>query len=114
MDGFSPPLFRQMVRDLGTTDISNTIDQLDGVYVELEVYQRWEKKKQDLSENNQDKKPNADIKEPDSKDRAPFIKCTKIKCTSTFHNPATCWMLHPELRRSCQIISSQKSFRGTR
>ena len=38
MDGFSPPLFRQMVRDLGTTDISSTIDQLDGVYIELEIF----------------------------------------------------------------------------
>ena len=27
-----------------------------------------------------------------------FVKCTKTKCNSKRHKPASCWLLHPELR----------------
>ena len=39
---------------------------------------------------------------------APFVKCTKVKCNSTFHTPATSWMLHPELRQELPKASPVK------
>ena len=40
-DGFTPPTFRAIVKNLGTTDITTTIELLPDIYVELDIYLRW-------------------------------------------------------------------------
>ena len=41
INGFTPPLFRDIVKDLGTTDYETTIRMLPDIYSELEIYLRW-------------------------------------------------------------------------
>ena len=39
--GFTPPAFREIVRHLGTTNITTTIELLPDLYAELDIYLRW-------------------------------------------------------------------------
>ena len=43
-DGLQPPVFRAVVRDLGTTKITSTIRMLPDVYSESEIYIKWKKR----------------------------------------------------------------------
>jgi len=39
--GFTPPVFREMVKHLGTTNITTAIELLPDLYAELDIYLRW-------------------------------------------------------------------------
>ena len=95
--GFSPPVFRNRVKSLGTTDLTSTIDMLDSLYDELEIFQGWTSKPKSGPPGKPDQ-PYVNAKQNNAKSRPDFIKCTRDKCNSTTHIAAECYLLHPELR----------------
>ena len=112
IEGFSPPVFRNRVKSLGTTDITSTIDMLDSLYDELEVYQTWTPKSKVMQKSKSDKSQ-ATEEPKDSKPKLDFIPCTKQKCNSTRHSAEECYFLHPELRPDFRKNQgSKKSFKA--
>jgi len=106
IDGFSPPVFRNRVKSLGTTDITSTIDMLDSLYDELEIYQGWTSKPKS-GPPSKPEQPQVHARK-DTKARQEIIKCTRDKCNSIFHTAAECYFLHPELRPDFRVKEQKK------
>ena len=99
-DGLTPPVFRAIVKDLGTTKIARTIQMLPDIYSESEIYMKW-KQRSDDTDNEQI----LDIaKEGSTKSRGTYSHRQCTHCLSSHptiarsHTDATCYFLHPELR----------------
>jgi len=43
IDGFSPPFFKSIVKELGTTCYEDTVAQMSRVYTEMEIYLKYQK-----------------------------------------------------------------------
>ena len=97
INGLSPPMFRNKVKSLGTTDLDSTIDHLDSLYDELEILKGWSTKPKS-NEKGKVEKINGNAETKESRPRRPIIPCTTQKCNSVFHTPDQCYYLHPELR----------------
>ena len=96
IEGFSPPIFRNRVKSLGTTTITSTMAMLDSLYDELEIFQGWTSKPKTGPPAKTEKNSGPDEKK-EYKPR-PYLGCTKEKCNSSKHTPAECFGLHPELK----------------
>ena len=101
ISGLTPPVFRAIVKDLGTTDIETTIRKLPEIYSELEIHLRWKKRcaetdceqPSDIDKSNGNKKR---IKEFSGK----ATHCSHCLLThpaiARSHTDDTCYFLHPE------------------
>ena len=107
IDGFSPAVFRNRVKSLGTTDITSTVDMLDSLYNELENFQYWTLKPKSGQPGKAEQKY-VNEGQKDFKPRPGFIKCTRDKCNSTRHTAAECYLSHPELRPDYRKEKDQK------
>ena len=105
IEGLSPPIFKSIVKDLGTTDVRSTIMQLDDIYRDLENYLKWSKRAGDMN-RFKEKKP--EIKSQEKSVISKFIPCTSLKCNSTLHTADKCYFLHPELRPDAKKVPSSK------
>ena len=78
IDGFSPAVFRNRVKSLGTTDITSTVDMLDSLYNELEIVQGWTSKPKSGPPGKAEQKY-VNEGQKDFRPRPDFIKCTREK-----------------------------------
>ena len=46
-DGFTPPVFRAIVKDLGNPKIATTIQMLASIHSESEMYMKWKQRSDD-------------------------------------------------------------------
>ena len=92
---------------LGTTDITSTVDMLDSLYNELEIFQSWTSKPKSGPPGKAEQKY-VNERQKDFTPRPDFIKCTREKCNSTRHTAAECYLLHPELRPDFRKMKDQK------
>ena len=49
IDEFSPPFFKSIIKDLGTTSYEDTVEQLTRVYEKMETYLQYHKKNMDMN-----------------------------------------------------------------
>ena len=99
-NGFSPPAFRAIVKNLGTTDMKKTIELLPDIYAELDIYLRWQKLFEGPTINQSIDDAKGQVKQ--QKD----IGRKATTCSSCFlfhpnqantHTDNTWYILHPEL-----------------
>jgi hypothetical protein len=117
IDGFKPPGFRLLVKDLGTTDMTATIGCLHQLYKDVGTYNRIDKRLNTSrlstsGREQQNKKFDETPKSPN-----PTTKdwmCTKTQCNSKKHKPDECPFLHPHLWDSSKVKGgSKKGFAAT-
>ena len=102
-DGFTPPVFRAIVQDLGTSKIETTIKMLPDIYSESEIYMKWKQRCDETACElaiDMDKEGTMKQKRTLSGRDSHCTHCLSnhpsiAKC----HTDATCYFLHPELRR---------------
>ena len=91
-DGFSPPAFRKIIKNLGTTDMNTTIELLPDIYTELDNYLRW-KQIFDCPDEDPITTPPKD-----------FSGCSfcypNNPHLAQFHTDDNCFILHPEKRHA--------------
>ena len=96
-DGLQPPVFRAVVRDLGTTKITSTIKMLPDVYSESEIYIKW-KKRSDETDSETVSVSKRENKVPMSGKYC--NNCINIRPNiARGHTEANCYYLHPEKRK---------------
>ena len=97
IEGLQPPVFRGIVRDLGTTKIMSTIQMLPDIYSEAEIYMKWKLRSDEIEAEQ------VSALDKESKGTMSGRHCTY--CLSTRpnlargHTDAMCYFLHPELRK---------------
>ena len=97
IEGFSPPFFKSIVKELGTTCYEDTVEHMARVYEEMEIYLKYQKKFMDMNKYVVKQGTKAEVK-PAIKQPDAVIKCTTTKCNGTSHTPDRCFIMHPELR----------------
>ena len=103
INGFTPPLFRDIVKDLGTTDYETTIRMLPDIYSELEIYLRWKIKDEKTDSEQQNDSDTENSNKPRVKEYNGKLKsCTychiNYPSLANSHNDEKCYFLHPERR----------------
>jgi hypothetical protein len=104
MEGFSPPVFKSIIKKTGSSDLETTLGHLPTLYSELEIYLRWKKECEETSDNETvDKIDKLKVfrkfnEESTERNTDVCNHCTKYRPKqSKGHSDATCYLLHPEL-----------------
>ena len=108
IDGFSPPFFKSIVRDLGTTTYADTVKQLPRLYKDMESFSKYLKKFNDMSKPSNKSITKPEMKSADAKQPVAVARCTPTKCNGPYHTPDQCFIMHPELRNATKVNSGAK------
>ena len=115
IDGLQPPVFRAVVRDLGTTKINSTIRILPDIYSESEIYMKWKQRSDETDDETESVLKIDEIVSTLKRDNKVTIKgkfCSYCIDTRPYiargHTDANCYYLHPEKRKEMESERAQR------